>query len=100
MDQRVVRRVVVRGRVQGVGFREWTRHVALDRGVEGWVRNRADGSVEAVFAAEIEVVVRMVAACRKGPMHARVESVDESEAAPADLDLRRGDESFSVLPSR
>lgn len=99
MSDRVIRRVMIHGRVQGVGFREWTRHVALDRGIEGWVRNRADASVEAVFAAEAAAVAGMVAACRRGPAHARVESVDESEAAPADLDLRRRGESFSVLPS-
>ncbi|MGB6967308.1 MAG: acylphosphatase, partial [Xanthobacteraceae bacterium] len=50
------RHVVVRGRVQGVGYRAWTEYTALTRGLKGWVRNRRDGSVEAVFIGEDEAV--------------------------------------------
>ena len=63
----VVRHVVIRGRVQRVGYRAWTEHVALQRGLEGWVRNRIDGSVEAVFCGPATVVEGMIEACRRGP---------------------------------
>ncbi len=92
-----IRRVVIHGRVQGVGFRDWTRHIARGRGIEGWVRNRMDGSVEAVFAGPRERVSEMVAACRKGPANASVNSIEEHDAGLSDLDLRRPNESFSVL---
>jgi acylphosphatase len=97
MSEHVMRRVVIRGRVQGVGFRDWTRRVARGRGLEGWVRNRADGSVEALFAGSAEAVAGMIGACRTGPPSARVERIDEQDAPPSDLDLRRPGESFSVL---
>ena len=72
------RRVVVTGRVQGVFFRDSTRREARRRGVAGWVTNRADGSVEAVFEGEPDAVERLVAFCREGPRGARVEWVDVS----------------------
>jgi acylphosphatase len=97
MSERVVRRVVIHGRVQGVGYRDWTRHVAHGRGIEGWVRNRKDGSVEAVFAGTHESVSGMIAACRDGPASAKVEWIDERDATAADLDLRRPNEGFSVI---
>ncbi len=97
MSDRVIRRVIIHGRVQGVGFRDWTRHVARGRGIEGWVRNRKDGSVEAVFAGTHEAVSKMIAAGRKGPASAVVDRVEEHEAAQSDLDLRRPNEGFSVL---
>jgi acylphosphatase len=99
MSERVVRRVVIFGRVQGVGYRDWTRHVARGREIEGWVRNRRDGSVEALFAGSPDGVSGMIAACRNGPSSARVEWIDEHNAVPSDLDLRRPNESFSVLAS-
>jgi acylphosphatase len=95
----VVRHVTIRGRVQGVGYRAWTQHEALKRGVEGWVRNRRDASVEAVFAGPAEIVRAMIAACRRGPRGARVEAVDERLAGDDDLALRRAGERFSVLPT-
>jgi acylphosphatase len=91
--------VVIRGRVQGVGFRAWTEAMAAEQGVEGWVRNRRDGSVEALFAGPLEVVLAMVALCRKGPFGARVDAVDQREADAGDLALRRRGEPFSVLAS-
>ena len=97
MGEQVIRRVVIRGRVQGVGYRDWTRHVARGRGIAGWVRNRSDGSVEAVFAGSPEAVPGMIAACHKGPPGAAVGSIEEHDAADSDLDLRRPNESFSVL---
>lgn len=97
MSDRVIRRVLIRGRVQGVGYRDWTRHVARDRGLEGWVRNRKDGSVEALFAGTADAVSSMVVACRRGPSNARVEWIEEGDATGADLDARRPGESFSVI---
>jgi acylphosphatase len=97
MSERVIRRVVIRGRVQGVGYRDWTHHVAQGRGIEGWVRNRRDGSVEAVFAGSLDGVSGMIAACRNGPASSRVEWIEEHHGATSDLDLRRPNEGFSVL---
>ena len=79
-------RVVISGRVQGVGFRYWTGDQAERHGLDGWVRNRRDGTVEAVFAGEAAVVDDMVAACATGPRFARVEDVavapDEEPVTP------------------
>jgi acylphosphatase len=91
------RYVLVRGRVQGVGFRAWTEYTALTRGLRGWVRNRRDGCVEAVFIGPEEAVVAMIEECRTGPGGARVDAVDHREARPDEVKLRRGDELFSVL---
>jgi acylphosphatase len=82
---RVRRRVVVRGRVQGVAFRAATRAKAEACGVAGWVRNRPDGSVEAVFEGEAEAVELVVVFCRAGPRLARVERVDVHEEQPEGL---------------
>ncbi|MBI3113843.1 MAG: acylphosphatase, partial [Rhodospirillales bacterium] len=73
-------RVVIEGRVQGVWFRGWTVDEASRRGLRGWVRNRRDGSVEALFAGAAESVDDMVNACRTGPPAARVETVAEYPA--------------------
>lgn len=91
-----IRLVLIRGRVQGVGFRAWTEHEALARGIEGWVRNRRDGAVEAVFAGPPATVADMVAACRRGPPGARVDQITERDGADA-LAARRPGERFSVL---
>jgi acylphosphatase len=97
MSDHVIRRVVIHGRVQGVGYRDWTRHAARGRAIEGWVRNRRDGSVEAVLSGSSDAVSGMIAACRTGPSSARVEWIDEQDAAQSDLEMRRPNESFSVL---
>ncbi len=68
-------RVVISGRVQGVWYRGWTVDEARARGLDGWVRNRHDGSVEAVFQGPAAAVAEMVAACRQGPPLARVGEV-------------------------
>ncbi len=93
----VIFRVIVRGRVQGIGYRAWAELTALELGVEGWVRNCRDGSVEAVLAGPEEVVLTMIELCRDGPPGARVEAVDQREAGATDLALRRPGELFSVL---
>ena len=95
----VHRLVVIRGRVQGVGFRAWTEVTALERGLEGWVRNRRDGSVEAVFIGLEHAVAAMIEECRCGPPGARVDFVDQREAGPDEVALRRRDELFSMLGS-
>ena len=78
----VRRRVIVHGRVQGVFFRDTTRRHAQTRGLSGWVRNRHDGTVEAVFEGEPEAVERMLRFCREGPRGAAVESVEVFEEEP------------------
>ena len=84
-EQRIRRRVVVSGRVQGVAFRASTRAEARRHGVEGWVRNRADGRVEAVFEGAAEGVATLVDWCRAGPRFARVEGVEVREETPEGL---------------
>jgi acylphosphatase len=85
---RIIRHVVFRGRVQGVGYRDFVLDEAADRGLEGWVRNRADGvSVEAVFAGEGEAVAAVIEACRRGPPASRVDAVDQRDGAPDELKL-------------
>jgi acylphosphatase len=74
--------VVVEGRVQGISFRVATRDRARSRGVSGWVRNRRDGKVEAVFEGQEEAVRSLVAWAERGPLGAEVESV-EVEWGPA-----------------
>lgn len=68
-------RVIVTGRVQGVWYRAWTTEEASELGLRGWVRNRRDGSVEAVFAGASGDIDRMLELCRKGPPLAQVEEV-------------------------
>jgi acylphosphatase len=79
------RRVVVHGLVQGVYFREETRRTAVRHGVAGWVRNRLDGTVEAVFEGAEEDVERLVAFVRRGPSGARVNQVDVDDEEPEGL---------------
>ncbi len=99
MSDVIIRRVVVRGRVQGVGYRAWTEDTAILNGLDGWVRNRRDGTVEAVFAGRAEAVDGMIDACRRGPDSARVDAVDVYDAGPSELAMGRGEDGFSVLPT-
>ena len=94
-----LRQVTVTGRVQGVGYRAWVAHQARNHNLEGWVRNRRDGSVEALFAGPANVVADLVGRCRRGPSTARVEAVADEPASPEALNLRRPGERFSVLPT-
>jgi acylphosphatase len=79
-DKRV--HVVIRGWVQGVGFRASCARQAIGLGLTGWVRNQWDGSVEALFEGPAEAVERMVAWCRRGPAAAEVTGVETTEPAP------------------
>jgi acylphosphatase len=78
-------RVVVHGRVQGVGFRYALARAADTRGVAGWARNRADGTVEVVFEAEPEAVESLVRFCEEGPRGAEVDRVEVFEEEPEGL---------------
>jgi acylphosphatase len=86
----VTRQIRVRGRVQGVGFRYALRREAERSGVCGWVRNRSDGSVEALLQGEAQAVTRLVAWARRGPPAARVDELNESDAEPACARLYQG----------
>lgn len=88
-----------RGCVQGVGFRAFVGDVAIRHQLQGWVRNRRDGSVEAVFAGAAEAVEAAIAACRKGPLHGRVDDAEVREGTPGELALRRDRNGFAVLPT-
>ncbi|MCK1512690.1 acylphosphatase [Bradyrhizobium sp. 190] len=94
-----IRHVTIRGRVQGVGYRAFVEDEATARDLEGWVRNRRDGSVEALFTGPAAVVTDMIAACRRGPSSARVDAVQDEAAGPDLLNLRRAGDRFSVLPT-
>lgn len=77
-------RVRIDGRVQGVGFRYWVEEAALELGLSGWVRNRRDGSVEALFSGEPGRVAEMLARCHDGPRSAQVSAVTVvEEGGPA-----------------
>jgi acylphosphatase len=95
----LVRHVIIKGRVQGVGFRYWAEQEALSRGLEGFVRNRRDGSVEALFCGPAKAVAGILKACAEGPPGAWVSSVEEGGGGPEVLTKRRRGEQFSVLPT-
>jgi acylphosphatase len=95
----IIRHLVVRGRVQGVGYRAFVEDEAVQRRLRGWVRNRRDGSVEAVFAGPRPFVEAMIEACRRGPMSARVNALDQREGTETDLSESARAGSFEVLPT-
>jgi acylphosphatase len=78
MTRRLVR---IRGKVQGVWYRAWMVEEATRRGLKGWVRNRRDGSVEALFAGEPDGIEAMIALCRIGPPLARVDDISSEPTA-------------------
>jgi acylphosphatase len=86
-------RLRIAGRVQGVGFRDWLLGEARRHGLSGWVRNRADGTVEALLAGDAPAVQAVVSASRLGPPLARVSSIEESFAEPP------GEPGFQRLPT-
>ena len=86
------RRVVVWGRVQGVFFRDTCRREASRRGVSGWVCNRADGAVEAVFEGAPDAVDALCTWCASGPPHAAVDRVEVAAQAP------QGESGFHIVP--
>ncbi len=86
MDDTATVRVRIEGRVQGVWFRAWTADEARSRGLAGWVRNRIDGSVEAVFAGPADAVEEMIRLCHQGPPAARVSAVRRQPGGEKDLE--------------
>jgi acylphosphatase len=99
VSDRIIRHIVVRGRVQGVGYRAFVEDEAHQHRLQGWVRNRRDGSVEAVFAGPLAEVEAAIEACRRGPFSAHVSALDQRDGTEADLAVRAGGEMFSVLPT-
>ena len=85
MSEQIRRRVVVHGHVQGVFFRDSTEREARSRGLAGWVRNREDGAVEAVFEGAPDDVRALVEFCESGPRAADVEQTETSEEEPEGL---------------
>jgi acylphosphatase len=92
MEHMITRHLTVTGRVQGVGYRHFMARTARDLHVTGWVRNRADGSVEAVICGTPATVNAMIERARRGPAHAMVSACRVTEA---DGDFTR----FDTLPT-
>ena len=89
----VCKRVLIHGRVQGVFFRAWTQETAEALGLAGWVRNRADGTVEALFCGSKPKVEEMLLLARRGPELARVERIETFDATPPE------ESGFRILPT-
>ncbi len=87
-------RLRIFGRVQGVGYRAFVADEARRIGLGGWVRNRADGSVEAVVAGDDATIATMIAACRCGPRFAAVERIEEAPCEEAGLPVE-----FAIRPT-
>jgi acylphosphatase len=91
--------VVIRGRVQGVGYRAFVEDEASRRRLRGWVRNRRDGAVEAVFSGPSAVVAAMIEACRRGPFSARVDTIEQRKAHADEVAPSGQASAFTVLPT-
>jgi acylphosphatase len=87
------RRLIVSGHVQGIGYRDWMVSRAQSLGVSGWVRNRRDGTVEALVDGETAAVEELLRACRRGPRLAEVDAIDEELAESP------GEPGFRNLPT-
>jgi acylphosphatase len=86
--------VIISGRVQGIGYRAWTEDQATRAGLSGWVRNRRDNTVEALFSGEASSVEAMIDLCRSGPRLAAVDDV-----AVLDAPMDRPPQGFRILPT-
>jgi acylphosphatase len=96
--ERIVR-LTIEGRVQGVGFRAFVADEAHERRLEGWVRNRLDGSVEALVAGAGNLVDDMIGICRRGPPGAHVDILDVEEGAAPQPPAGDSDGIFLILPT-
>lgn len=92
-----MQRIIVRGRVQGVYFRKFVEDAAEQHNLEGWVRNRRDGAVEAVFSGADDDIAAVIDACRRGPPRAHVEGIEMLPASADDLKLRPAGVRFSQI---
>ena len=99
MTTTITKYVLIHGKVQGVGYRNWVGMVSHRLGLEGWVRNRGGDMVEALFRGPEPAVATMIAECRKGPPNARVIHIDEREGMAEELNKRYPGEDFSCLPT-
>jgi acylphosphatase len=81
----LTRRLVIHGRVQGVFYRGWAEQQARALGLDGWVRNRRDGTVEMLISGETAAIEEMIARCRRGPSAARVDRIDAEESVEKPL---------------
>ena len=79
------KRLVISGRVHGVGYRDWMATMAEALGVSGWVRNRSDGTVEALVYGDIDAMEELLRACRRGPPLAQVTQIEEELADAPDM---------------
>lgn len=94
----VARYIIAKGRVQGVGYRNFVAEAATAQRLQGWVRNRMAGTVEAVMIGPADAVEAVIEDCSKGPRNARVEGIDQCEATPEQRALCSGP-GFNVLPT-
>jgi len=99
-EPREIKRLMIRGMVQRIGFRVWVEREALALGLKGWVRNRLDGAVEVVVAGPPPAMAQMIERCWKGPPLAKVESIDIEDAVSLDLGYRRPGEAFSLIATQ
>jgi acylphosphatase len=99
-EPREVKRLMIRGVVQKIGFRVWVEREALALGLKGWVRNRLDGAVEVLLAGPPPAVAQMIERCWKGPPLAKVDTIDIEDAVAFDLSQRRPGEPFSLLATQ
>jgi acylphosphatase len=96
-EEREIKRLMIRGTVQKIGFRVWVEREALALGLKGWVRNRRDGAVEVLVGGPAPGVAALIDRCWKGPPLSKVESVEVHDATVLDLGHRRPLENFSLL---
>jgi acylphosphatase len=100
IEPREIKRLMIRGVVQKIGFRVWVEREALGLGLKGWVRNRLDGAVEVLVAGPPPAMTQLIERCRTGPPLAKVESIEVEDAVALDLGYRRPGEAFSLLPTK
>lgn len=98
-EDREIKRLTIKGTVQRIGMRVWIERQAIGLGLEGWVRNRRDGSVEVLLAGSPPAMAAMIEHCWDGPPLAKIQSIDVEEATALDLGHRRPGEGFSLIPT-